>query len=460
MNQEFTKIPPQDLESESALLGSMLVDPEVIDNILAGIKPEYFYKESHKIVFAAMQSVHESGATIDYISVSNGLRSLEKLETIGGVVYLTELTKGVSTGYNHGYFMMSIIDKFVRREYIRACNESINLNYSELTDISDNISLLSSDLMRVQEVFSGVQRAKKLKDLAQNSINEYYERKKLYQEGKITGVSTGLKKLNKFTGGWQNGDSILVAGRTSMGKTAMALSFSMAAYSEQKKVQFFSYEMTAERLADRIVISQSLISPDAFKYGNLLHEDENNMEASIDYLSRSGFFIDDNSNMNIDQLFAKCRIAQKRGECDMVVIDYIGLIPSAEKKQVREQEVSEISKKIKKYAKELQVPVITLVQINRGADASSTKRPKLSELRESGSLEQDADVVVMVYRPEYYMIPTIQVPDADGVKNIPSENMGIAIIAKQRNGRTGDILFQHSHGLNVIKDYTEENGPF
>ena len=459
---ETDKIPPRDLASEINLLGAIIIDPEIIDNVFVGMRAEYFYKESHQLIFYGMKKIYNAGDAIDYITLSNELSSRKKLETAGGLTYLTSLTKNIAGGYNYGYYMASIIDKYVRREYIKACNESIKRNFDESTDIADNISNLNTTLTKIQETFSGIQRGRNIKELANNSIDKYFERKQLNSTGGVIGVNTGLSKLNEVTGGWQKGDSILLAGRTSMGKTAMALHFAQSAFFNGKKVQFFSYEMTAEKLADRIMISLSKVSPDGFKYGNLLSEDEQQLEDAIDLLKDAGCYIDDNSSQNIDQVFSKCRIAQKHGECDLVIIDYISLIPPLEKRQVREQEVSDISKRIKKYAKELNIPVITLVQVNRASETSSTKRPKLSELRESGALEQDADVVIFVYRPEYYSIKEFKYRKYKSSINdyseetISSKDMGLLIVAKQRNGKTGDIYFSHSHGMNVISEFKEQ----
>jgi len=450
---DYSRVPPQDTESEVALLGAMLIDNSIVDPVMTSIRSEYFYKDAHRIIFEAMQEVYNSGNEIDHLTISHHLRKQDKIEQIGGIVYLANLSKDVSSGYNYGYYTLSIIDKFVRREHIRIFSEGTNNCYDESTDVADIMSYLGGELIKVQEVFAGIKKARELKELANISLDNYFERKRLHLEGEIIGITSGLKKMDKMTGGWQRGDSILLAGRTSMGKTATSLHFALSAARDEKKVQFFSFEMNAERLADRIIIADSQVSADGFKYGTLLESDEKELDYALDRLSKIGIFIDDNSSQNIDQVFAKCRVAKKREQCDLVIIDYIGLIPSSEKRNVREQEVSEISKRIKKYAKELNVPVITLVQVNRALESTANNRPKLSHLRESGALEQDADIVMFVYRPEYYGTKTITIQKEHGAEDIDSEGKGILIVAKQRNGQIGDVLFEHSHGLNVIKDY-------
>ena len=446
------RIPPADIESEVALLGSVLIDPTILDNVMGTMKPEYFYKEIHQIIFRVMVENYHKQIPLDYISLMNGLKAIDKIETVGGATYITSLTKEVASGSNYGYYTMSVIDSFVRREYIALSYRVTEQCFSNGSDIADIMSEVNRDILEIQKIFSGIQKARQVGELVDEAFEDYFERKKLRESGQYIGIPTGINALTKLTGGWQKGDSIILAGRTSMGKTALALHFAAACFNAGKKVQFFSYEMTAIKLADRVLIGQSKINTNAYRYGNLTVEDEQKAEETIERLRLVGCYIDDNSNQNIDQVIAKCRIAKSKGLCDLAVIDYLGLIPS-ERKDIREQEVASISAKVKKAAKELDIPFITLVQVNRGVEMSTNKRPKLSDLRESGAIEQDADLVIFAYRPEYYGILQIDVSISE---TIDSEGMGIAIVAKQRNGPIGDIMFQHSHGMNVIQDFQKE----
>ena len=444
------KIQPQNIDSEISLLGSILIDSSIVDVVMGTLKPEYFYREAHQIIFQEMVELYNKHVIIDMITIIDQLRKKDKLEAIGGSVYIASLTERVGTGFNYGYYTLSIIDTYVRRSYILLAHKMQEASFNESIDIADIITATNNNLVEISKIFSGIQKAKQIGDLANEALDSYFERKKLRSEGQPIGIPTGLKELTKITGGWQNGDSIILAGRTSMGKTALALHFAISAFKEKKKVQVFSFEMTAIKLADRILVGTSKVNSDAYRYGNLTTEDEQKLESFIDYLKKVGCYIDDNSSQNIDQVIAKMRVAKSKGLCDLGIIDYLGLIPTTEKRGTRELEVASMSAKIKQAAKELNIPIILVVQVNRAVESSTNKRPKLSDLRESGAIEQDADVVLFAYRPEYYGIQQIDVSLND---TIDSEGMGVIIVAKQRNGPVGDILFKHSHGMNVITGF-------
>jgi replicative DNA helicase len=450
---DLGKIPPQHIDSEEGLLGSLIIDPSIVDVVMGTLQPEFFYKAAHEWIFRAMQELYNKHLLLDMIAINDQLRKTDQLEGVGGAVYIASLTKQVGTGFNYGYYTLSIIDSYVRRSYIELAGKIETASFDESIDIADIITATNNRLTEIQKIFSGIQKAKQVGELANDALQNYFERKKLRSEGLPIGLPTGLNDLTKITGGWQNGDSIILAGRPSMGKTALALHFAAATFNAGKKVQFFSYEMTAVKLADRILVGQSKVPSDAYRYGNLTTEEEQTLEDTIDELQKVGCFIDDNSSQNIDQVIAKMRVAKSKGLCDLGIIDYLGLIPSHEKKGTRELEVAAMSAKVKQAAKELDIPIILVVQVSRAAEQSSDKRPRLSDLRESGAIEQDADVVIFVYRPEVYGIGQI---DVTFNETIDSEGMGIAIVAKQRNGPIGDILFQHSHGMNVIKDFKAE----
>ena len=450
---EHSKIPPQHIDSEVALLGSVLLDPSIVDVVMGTLQPEFFYQETHQRIFQAMQELYNKHLILDMIALNDQLRKTKQLKAVGGAVYIASLTSKVGTGFNYGYYTLSIIDSYVRRSYIELSGKISIASFDESIDIADIITATNNRLIEIQKIFSGIQKARQIGELANDALLDYFERKRLKAEGLPIGIDTGLKDLTKITGGWQNGDSIILAGRTSMGKTALALHFAAACFNAGGNVQFFSYEMTAVKLADRILVGQSKVPSDAYRYGNLNTEEEQTLEDTIDELRKVGCFIDDNGSQNIDQVIAKMRIAKSKGLCDMGVIDYLGLIPTHEKKGTRELEVAGISAKVKQAAKELDIPIILVVQVSRAAEQSADKRPRLSDLRESGAIEQDADLVIFAYRPEYYGINQIDVSISE---TIDSEGMGIAIVAKQRNGPIGDIFFKHSHGMNVIKDFKTE----
>jgi len=442
------KVPPQDTKAEQLLLGSMLIDPSIHDNVMLIMTPECFYNQRHASIYDAMRSVYQKRETIDILTTVNALKASNNLERVGGASFVSSLTAGLSSGMNYGSYLGSVYENYARRKLIAYSMQIEGKSYSYADDVDDIMSEANAGLMDVMDLFAGAKKARTIYELADESVTQYFERKKRRESGDTTGIETPLNRLTQITGGWQDGEVIVIAGRTAMGKTAFALHCALTCAMKSKSIQFFSFEMSEVRLADRIVVMNSGVSPDGFKYGNLLDAGESTLEKSLDSLRGMGIYIDDDSNQTIEQVFSKARIAKKNGRCDLVIVDYLQLVKPGKRKEIREQEVADMSRKCKLYAKELNVPVIILAQVGRGAETTADKRPQLKDLRESGAIEQDADMVLFTYRPEYYGIAEI---DHRG-ETVSTEGLGVIIISKHRNGEVGDVLFRYEKGLTKISD--------
>lgn len=440
---DYGKIPPQATDLEEAVLGALMIDPDITDNVLSLLKPEMFYTQANQIVFESLKELYGSGKQIDILTISEQLRKKQQLEQIGGVVYLSQLTSRIGSGAHAAEHAMIILQKFVMREGVRIASQLSEMAFDESTEPEDMIAQMFSNVNDLQSVLTSTKRGSTLQEALEMSAEGYFNRVKMRKIGQTTGVKTPLKSIDKMTSGWQQSDLIIVAARPSMGKTAFAISCATEAAKSARAPVIFSIEMTTEKLADRIIIGEGHLDPNQFRGGSLSPHDEQLIEKVISDMSHLGIHIDDTPKQSVSDIWGKCRILKNKNECDMVIIDYVGLIQSVKGRgKSREQEVSEISSSLKAMAKDLNIPVMVLSQLNRGVEMRQDKRPNLSDLRESGSLEQDADLVAMLYRDEYYN---------------PGNNVGVGecIIAKHRNGPCGMIEFLYNTSLTRI--YEEEN---
>jgi len=442
-NLEYGKIPPQALDVEEVLLGALLLDPDSLDNTLSVLPDDAFYKEAHNIIYQAVKTIYGSGGKVDLLTVVEGLRKTEQLEIVGGAFYLSQLTSRVASGAHASEHAMIILQKFVMRQAIRIANTLSEEAYNEGCEPEDMISKLFHSVNDLQSILLSNKRGKTLGEVMDASIQDYYERKKLRQTGQTLGIKTPLKDVDDFTNGWQDSDLIILAARPSMGKTAFAISAIISAAKHGKHSVMFSIEMKDTKVGDRILIGEGSLDPHRFRGGSLLDDQEQAAEKTVGEVEKLPALIDDAPKQTVSDIWGKCRILKNKGKCDFVVIDYIGLVtPSRDRGKTREQEVSEISASLKMMAKDLDIPVMILSQLNRGVEARNDKRPKLSDLRESGSLEQDADVVIMLYRDEYYN---------------PGNSIGVgeANITKNRNGSVGMVEFNYNSSLTRIYDQEE-----
>jgi replicative DNA helicase len=426
------RMPPQAVDAEQAVLGAILIVGEGISRVVDVIKPEYFYRKSHQIIFATMLDLYEQSEPIDIVTVSQSLKDEGKLENVGGRQYIADLAMSVATTANLDYYARIVSEKALLRNLIKAGSEIVSSCYEE-TDADHAIDKAEQLIFGLAER-RGLQQLVHIKHIVEDSfakIEERYENK-----DQLSGVPTGFYDLDTMTSGFQASDLVIVAARPSMGKTAFVLNVAQHVAVEHKvPVAIFSLEMSKEQLVQRMLCAQAEIDANRLRTGFLQNNDWQKLARAMGYLGEAPIFIDDSAVVTSLEIRAKCRrLKAEHKQLGMVIIDYIQLMQGRKATDNRVQEVSEISRSLKTLARELEVPVIALSQLSRAVEARQNKRPMLSDLRESGSIEQDADIVMFIYRDEYY--------------NPETEHRGEAeiIIAKQRNGPTGtvELLYQSS----------------
>ncbi|HJJ05366.1 MAG TPA: replicative DNA helicase [Clostridiaceae bacterium] len=423
---ELGKVPPHDIEAEQAVIGSMLTDKDSVISALEILKPEDFYREDNKVIFGAIVNLYNKAEPIDIITLKSELVSLGKFEQVGGLEYLAELPDKVPTTANVEKYIKIVEEKSMMRNLIKTANELVNLGYDEAQDVEDIMDSAEKKIFNIMQK-RNQKGYSSIKDILVDSftqLEELYNRKQ-----HITGVPTGFADLDYKTAGLHNSDLILVAARPAMGKSAFALNIATnAAVRARVPVAIFSLEMSKEQMGNRILCSEAMVDSNKVRTGRVDDEDWAKLAGASGELSESEIFIDDTPGISVMEIRAKCRKLKLEKNIGLVVIDYLQLVQASNKKGgSREQEISEISRSLKILAKEINVPVIALSQLSRAPEQRPDHRPMLSDLRESGAIEQDADIVMFLYRDDYY--------------NEESEKKNIAevIIAKHRAGSTGTV---------------------
>ena len=422
---ELGKVPPHDLEAEQAIIGSMLTDRDAVISSIEVLKEEDFYREDNRAIYAAILNLYNKSEPIDIITVKAELESMGKFEQVGGLEYLAELPEKVPTTANAEKYIKIVEEKSILRRLIKTANEIIELGYSLTEDVEDIMEGAEKKIFDIMQ-----QKNQKsytpIKDVLVESftkLEELYNRKQ-----HITGVPTGFSELDYKTAGLHGSDLILIAARPAMGKTAFALNIATNASVRAKvPVAVFSLEMSKDQLVNRILCSEAMVDSNKVRTGKLEENDWTKLAESIGPLSEAEIYIDDTPGISVTEIRAKCRKLKLEKNIGLIVIDYLQLINGSGKASSREQEIAEISRSLKILAKEIDVPVIALSQLSRAPEARPDHRPMLQDLRESGSIEQDADMVLFIYRDDYY--------------NPQGEQTNIAeiIIAKNRSGSTGPV---------------------
>ncbi len=446
-------LPPQAIELEEAVLGALMLDKESLLDAMALLKAEMFYKDDHQTIFRAIEKLYSSNSPVDILTVSNLLKDTKRLTDIGGPYYITQLTQRVGSGANSLFHAKVIAEKYILRKMISLANDVQKAAYADNFDEAINIFNISA--LEIDDIVAGTSSDKHLPDLLKLHPHTLEERFKKTEKGGLSGIATGFSGLDVETNGWQPGDLIIIAARPGMGKTAVALHHAEAAARLSKiPVSFFSLEMTDLKLVDRIVCSKANIDQRAIKTGNLSNLDWANYERATRELSLLDIWVDDSPNTTLRHLVSKARAKKRKKELGLIIIDYLQLVETDfEGKISRDMEVQKISRTLKKLAKELQIPIILLCQLNRAVEQRPDKRPFLSDLRESGAIEQDADIVLFPHRPEYY---GLKINDCNGAE-INSKGLGIYIRAKMREGATGDTFFRYDPGIVNIRDLTQDS---
>ena len=448
LSLEHGKLPPQALELEEAVLGALMLEKDALTDVIDKLKPDNFYKEVHQKIYQAICDLFAKSEPTDYLTVVNELKRNGDLETVGGPYYITQLTSRISSTANTEFHAHIILQKFIQRELIRISSVVIEQAYDDTVDVFDLLDNAESKLFDVAE---GTIRGapKKMTGLIGEALKQIEDAKN-HKDG-MSGVPSGFTKLDRMTNGWQKSDLVIVAARPAMGKTAFVLSMARnLAVEFRKPVAFFSLEMSSLQLVMRLISNETELDAEKLKKGQLTMAEWEQLHAQIDKLSDAPLLIDDTPALSVFELRAKSRKLMAKHKLELIVIDYLQLMTAgSDNKGNREQEISMISRSLKSIAKELNVPIIALSQLSRAVETrGGDKRPMLSDLRESGAIEQDADMVIFLYRPEYYGI------DEDEDHN-PTKGIAEVIIAKHRNGQTGTVKLKFVDRLAKFKSLDE-----
>ena len=444
----FGKIPPQALDLEEVVLGSMLLEKTAIDKIVSILKPEAFYKEAHQIIFNAIIELDRKNEPADILTVTEHLRETGNLEKSGGPYEITKLTDRVASTCNIEFHARIILQKFLQREIIRISTELINDAYNDESDPLDLVERFGKEYDTLNTTAQSGAEMVHISDAIHETVAELINREKYAKQGNVAGISTPLKEMNRILGGWMKSDLVIIAARPSMGKTAFMLQIAKTAAINKIPVAIFSMEMSRISLTNRLLLSENGINDENYRSGFMTLSDWASLNQSSMMLENLPIYIDDRPGLSMQQIKAKATQMKRAGKCSMVLIDYLQLssMKSENKNYNREQEVSESSRVAKGMAKILNVPVILLSQLSRETEKrGGDHRPLLSDLRESGSIEQDADIVIFPHRPAYY---DKQNEELKGVIDF--------IIAKHRNGPTGTISARHNENITRIFDTPTE----
>lgn len=444
MNEMWQEnVPPQDIEAEQAVLGAIFLDAEALVEAMAQIEPQDFYRRAHQIVFRSMIALNDRNENIDIITLKSQIESENTLEDVGGISYLTELSQVTPTASGVAHYAKIVKDKSTLRELIQAATKIVKEGYSQEGSVEEIVEAAEKGILNVSEKrnSTGFQA---IADVL-NSTMEHIDMLSQQNE-EITGLPTGYPELDKMTAGLQPEELIILAARPAVGKTAFALNIAQNIGTRtDRSVAIFSLEMGAESLVNRMLCAEGNIEAGHLRTGQLTEQEWHNLIMAMGSLSNTSIFIDDTPGIKVSEIRARCRrLAQEKGNLGLILIDYLQLIEGSGRES-RQQEVSEISRQLKKLAKELKVPVIALSQLSRSVEQRQDKRPVLSDIRESGSIEQDADIVAFLYREDYYQR---QGTEEDKNEEEQAVNDVIeVIIEKNRSGARGtvELLFKKEY---------------
>ena len=449
------KLPPQAVDLEEVVLGAMMIDKKGVDEVIDILQPEAFYKESHQLIFSSIISLFEKQEPIDIKTVSFQLKKDGNLNTVGGDYYLIELSQKVSSSAHIEFHSRIILQKFIQRKLISISNDIIEDSYDETSDVFDLLDKAESKIYDISQrnLKKDTQSAEDLVLAAKKKIEEISKR-----EG-LSGIASGFGEIDRLTSGWQPSDLIIVAARPGMGKTAFTLSMARNITVENNiPVAFFSLEMSAIQLITRLISSETGLNSEKLRTGKLEKFEWELLNVKVTNLENAPLYIDDTPSLSIFELRAKARRLASQFGIKLIVVDYLQLMTlgSSQKTGNREQEISTISRNLKALAKELDIPIIALSQLSRAVELrGGTKRPILSDLRESGAIEQDADIVSFLYRPEYYKID-----EWDDEERSPALGQAEFIVAKHRNGGLSSIKLKFINSLGKFENLSSFENPF
>ncbi len=448
LNIQAGKMPPQAIELEEVVLGAIMIEKDAVINVSEKLKAEHFYKDAHKIIYQVIIDLYYEHKAIDILTVTQQLKAIKKLEEVGNYEYITQLTNKIASASHIESHALIIIQKFIQRELIRISSEIQRMAFDDNQDID---GLLDESENMLFSVADGLMRssAAPISDLLSAALKQIEEISKNQED--FSGVPSGFTAIDRITSGWQKSDLIIIAARPSMGKTAFVLSMARnMAVEHDKAIAIFSLEMSSLQLVNRMIVGESQLSAEKIRTGRLDQHEWVQLEKKVEKLASAKIFIDDTPSISIFELRAKCRRLKQQSNIDLVIIDYLQLMTGiTDKSGNREQEVSNISRSLKAMAKDLNIPVIALSQLNRSVEMrGGTRRPQLSDLRESGAIEQDADIVLFIHRPEKYGLTEMSLDNNDD-NVISTKGLAEIIIAKHRNGALGDV------NLKFVEQYVQ-----
>jgi replicative DNA helicase len=448
ISDSLGKLPPQALDLEEAVLGALMLEKNALNAVVEFLKPEHFYKETHKEVYAAIVDLFKSSDPVDMRTVVNQLRKTGKLELIGGAYAIAELTSKVSSAANIEFHSRVIMEMAIKRELIQVASQIHHNAYEDTTDVFELLDKTEQSIFEISD-----SNLRKNYDSMRNLMTRAIQELQLLKEHKdgLTGVPSGFTGLDRMTSGWQRSDLVIIAARPGMGKTAFVVSaLRNAAVDFKVPVAIFSLEMASIQLVNRMISAEAELEGEKIKRGTLAEHEWTQLVHKTNKLTTAPIFIDDTPALSVLELRAKSRRLRAEHNVQLIVVDYLQLM-RGDQGGNREQEIASISRALKGIAKELNVPVLALSQLSRGVETrGGDKRPQLSDLRESGSIEQDADIVMFLYRPEYYKITV----DEEGM---PTQGMGEIIIAKHRNGSVGSVKLKF---IGKYTKFTDFDAPY
>lgn len=455
INLERGKIPPQAVDLEEVVLGAMMIDKKGVDEVIDILHPDVFYKDAHRFIYEAIFTLFETSEPVDLLTVSSQLKQNGRLEAVGGDFYLIKLTQKVASSAHIEFHARIILQKYIQRSLIKISNEIIEDAYDDGTDVFD---LLDNAEAKLYDVTQG--NLKRSAETAQNLVIQAKKRiEEIANKEGLSGIPSGFDKVDKLTSGWQPSDLVIIAARPGMGKTALTLSMARnMAVNSSIPVAFFSLEMSSVQLITRLISSETGLSSEKLRTGRLEKHEWEQLNVKVKTLEKAPLFIDDTPSLSIFDLRAKARRLASQHDIKLIIIDYLQLMTagSSQKGGNREQEISTISRNLKALAKELNVPVIALSQLSRAVETrGGSKRPILSDLRESGAIEQDADIVSFIYRPEYYKID-----EWDDEERTPTQGQAEFIVAKHRNGGLDNIRLKFVGQLGKFDNLDDFDSPF
>ena len=446
LNPSPHKLPPQNVEAEQSILGGILIENDAINKVTEIVTPDDFYRDAHRKIYNALINLTERDEPADLVTLTNELRKLNQLDTIGGASYIASLIDSVPTAANIEYYAKIVKEKAILRKLIQTSTEIITQSYDDRSDVETFVDEAERAIFQISErrVKPSFYPIREIVKQSFKTIERLFEKKEL-----VTGVPSGFRELDQKTAGFQPSDLIIVAGRPSMGKTAFCLNIAQYAAIEKKTpIAIFSLEMSKEQLVIRMLCSEARVEGTKLRTGFLIESDWPRLTLAAGNISEAPIFIDDTAALSVLELRAKARRLKAEHGLGMIVIDYLQLMKGRLRAESRQQEISEISRSLKALAKDLAVPVIAVSQLSRRTEERQGMRPQLSDLRESGAIEQDADLILFIYRDEVY----------NRSEDNPNRGKAEVIIGKQRNGPIGKVDLAFLDKYTTFKDLYKGEG--